>query len=293
MPNQSSRKAYDDADDETSGPTLLQPPSAKARSAAKSTPKNDNKGWLGGIFGRFSMRPKNQMKLPDDKNPTIVWDPAKKRWINTEEDGGDTTSELRPPPKMADLMPQHKMQPNSLPSMSFAAMPSHAMPPLQQNGGSNMAAMPAAQPPLVDTNAVTGKPPMQGGNMFKMQRGRNLKKSYVDVFNPSGISSNGGGSAPALMADNSNTIPAAPSGVPNFFIPPPVADSNAPTDFLTPTTGMLSIVDHQQQQRSRSRCSSPASSLSHEVMHYMATATPAYRRLTPTLTSAGSYYPRR
>lgn len=28
-------------------------------------------GWFGGIFSKLSMKPKNQMILPDDKNPTV------------------------------------------------------------------------------------------------------------------------------------------------------------------------------------------------------------------------------
>lgn len=28
-------------------------------------------GWFGGIWNRLSMKPKNQMILPDDKNPTV------------------------------------------------------------------------------------------------------------------------------------------------------------------------------------------------------------------------------
>lgn len=28
-------------------------------------------GWFGGIFNKLSMKPKNQMILPDDKNPTV------------------------------------------------------------------------------------------------------------------------------------------------------------------------------------------------------------------------------
>lgn len=28
-------------------------------------------GWFGGIFSKLSIKPKNQMILPDDKNPTV------------------------------------------------------------------------------------------------------------------------------------------------------------------------------------------------------------------------------
>lgn len=30
-------------------------------------------GWFGGIFSKLSMKPKNQMILPDDKNPTVSY----------------------------------------------------------------------------------------------------------------------------------------------------------------------------------------------------------------------------
>lgn len=28
-------------------------------------------GWFGGIWDKLALRPKNQMKLPDDKNPPV------------------------------------------------------------------------------------------------------------------------------------------------------------------------------------------------------------------------------
>lgn len=28
-------------------------------------------GWFGGIWGKLSLKPKNQMILPDDKNPSV------------------------------------------------------------------------------------------------------------------------------------------------------------------------------------------------------------------------------
>lgn len=31
-------------------------------------------GWFGGIFGKLSLKPKNQMILPDDKNPSVSLD---------------------------------------------------------------------------------------------------------------------------------------------------------------------------------------------------------------------------
>lgn len=32
---------------------------------------NSNSGWFGGIWNKLSLKPKNQMILPDDKNPSV------------------------------------------------------------------------------------------------------------------------------------------------------------------------------------------------------------------------------
>lgn len=42
-------------------------------SASLSTGKSNEQssGWFGGIWGKLSMKPKNQMILPDDKNPSV------------------------------------------------------------------------------------------------------------------------------------------------------------------------------------------------------------------------------
>lgn len=42
------------------------------------------------------------MILPDDKNPTIVWDKERKCWTNTEGNAEETES-FKPPPKMSDM----------------------------------------------------------------------------------------------------------------------------------------------------------------------------------------------
>lgn len=44
---------------------------AKPKVAPTKQDKAATTGWFGGIWGKLAMRPKNQMKLPDDKNPTV------------------------------------------------------------------------------------------------------------------------------------------------------------------------------------------------------------------------------
>ncbi|XP_049887502.1 uncharacterized protein LOC126381947 isoform X3 [Pectinophora gossypiella] len=163
----------------------------KAGQSKKQEKKEDGKpggggsggGWLGGILTKLSLRPPNQMILPDDKNPTIVWDAEQKRWRNLDGDE-DAAAPPPPPPARGDL------------------------PQLQ-----NM------------MNAMGGAPPAAGAppsapvsNIFKMQKGRHIKKSYVDVFNPPGASPAAPPPPPELLAP-----PPAPAAAPaNYFVPAPV-----------------------------------------------------------------------
>ncbi|CAH2068089.1 unnamed protein product, partial [Iphiclides podalirius] len=133
-------------------------------------------GWLGGILTKLSLRAPNQMILPDDKNPTIVWDAEHKRWRNLDSDGEEAP---RPPPPP----PAHP----------------HAPALAQQSGAAG----------------APGAPPVS--NIFKMQKGRNLKKSYVDVLNPAGAS--------ARAPPPAGSLPPAPPPAPpqGYFVPAPLA----------------------------------------------------------------------
>ncbi|XP_036339242.1 uncharacterized protein LOC118748708 isoform X2 [Rhagoletis pomonella] len=204
---------------------------------------NQNSGWFGGIWNKLSLKPKNQMILPDDKNPSIVWDPEKKRWVNTDGDAAAEES-FKPPPKMSDIVAH--APPAAVPTV---AQPYQQQQQLQQQQPQPMQAQ---QPsPLLDTHqyaavsaptpaaapapsaspapvsgysahALTGadtagasKTPSLQSNMFKMQRNRTLKNSYVDVFNPSG--------APMKATENVLAPALPPAVIPQsgFFIPGP------------------------------------------------------------------------
>ncbi|XP_049846042.1 protein transport protein Sec16A-like isoform X1 [Schistocerca gregaria] len=75
-------------------------PSAKAKLKVEPTKPVASSSWFGGLWNKLSLRPKNQMKLPDDKNPSIVWNPEKNRWTNLDADDDDAGSDVPPPPKM-------------------------------------------------------------------------------------------------------------------------------------------------------------------------------------------------
>lgn len=118
-------------------------------------------GWFGGIFSKLSMKPKNQMILPDDKNPTvswattekilhahdfllqILWDEATKKWVNKNEDEAEAES-FKPPPKMGDMMGSKPM-----PSQQQAMPPQQQPMPSQQQPAAQMPQMNYSQPQTV------------------------------------------------------------------------------------------------------------------------------------------------
>lgn len=194
------------------------------------------------------------MILPDDKNPTIVWDPDKKRWVNTE--GDDIGEEaFKPPPKMADLMPAPAAPPQMPAAPVAAHIPSVQPPaatgyPSEQiptggnygpapslNAGPSQTPIPQATQPTVSNNlggpavptaaapAGPTKVPTLQSNMFKMQRNRTLKNSYVDVFNPSGA-------APSRPAEPilAPAVPAMATPQGGFFIPGAAPVGGQPND---------------------------------------------------------------
>lgn len=112
-----------------------------------------------------------------------MWDPDKKRWVNTEG-GEDEQESFKPPPKMSDLMPNMQQsasqQPMQVPTMPAPTPQAPAVPMLDQNSIPN-----AVTNPIPNTNGPTPqtqqpeKPntepaptPRLQSNMYKMQRNR-------------------------------------------------------------------------------------------------------------------------
>ncbi|KAH3710785.1 hypothetical protein DPMN_070280 [Dreissena polymorpha] len=62
------------------------------------TTKTPPTAAAGGLFSR-----KNEMKLPDDKEPAIVWDPVKKRWVDKNGDDKEETPAAPPRRTMNSL----------------------------------------------------------------------------------------------------------------------------------------------------------------------------------------------
>lgn len=74
MPNQIKRQTSIESEDINANHEKTAKPSpAKPKPAQKNEKPAARTGWFGGIFSGFGLRPKNQMKLPDDKNPSVSY----------------------------------------------------------------------------------------------------------------------------------------------------------------------------------------------------------------------------
>ncbi|XP_037269079.2 uncharacterized protein LOC119160912 isoform X3 [Rhipicephalus microplus] len=71
---------------------------SKPSSASKGKTQVAGKSWLGGIFGKLLPKGPNQMILPDDKDPDIVWDEQKKCWVDKNAAPGEAESRMAAPP---------------------------------------------------------------------------------------------------------------------------------------------------------------------------------------------------
>ncbi|XP_075527906.1 uncharacterized protein LOC142560033 [Dermacentor variabilis] len=76
----------------TSGSERARPATDKPREAAR-------KSWLGAIFEKIAPRQPNQIILPDDNDPCIVWDEDKKCWVDKNAVPGEADGPMAAPPK--------------------------------------------------------------------------------------------------------------------------------------------------------------------------------------------------
>lgn len=60
-----------EVEDKKNSTAKSQEAATKAKKGAAPDASASGKGWLGGFISKLSMKPKNQMILPDDKNPTV------------------------------------------------------------------------------------------------------------------------------------------------------------------------------------------------------------------------------
>ncbi|XP_077272641.1 endoplasmic reticulum export factor secretory 16 isoform X2 [Temnothorax americanus] len=221
--------------------------SAKSAADAKKTsektaekkPGNSGGSWFGGLFSKLAPKPKNQMILPDDSDPTIVWDPVAKKWMNKDEDGDSGAGTLAPPPKTSDV------------SFRAPSMERGPQPPLSNAHNEDAPAMDISKLPT-------------GSNMFKLPKGRSMRANYVDIMNPGGKPKGSAASSNVATPITSPLVPMATSS-PQMFVPAPINDPTAPVDFLSPAATPPS--GNVAENTPLSRWSS-TSSLSREVQSY-------------------------
>nr|XP_024214631.1 protein transport protein Sec16B isoform X2 [Halyomorpha halys] len=128
---------------------------------SKTKNEEQSSGWFGGIWEKIAMRPKNQMRLPDDSNPSIIWDEQKKKWVNLDgesESGGS----VKPPPKVTEYVPpqnsnKYKIQKGKLMKSNYVDV--------MGNNDKNETLPPANLVPSVPTVMKTNyfiPPPVEG-----------------------------------------------------------------------------------------------------------------------------------
>uniref|UniRef100_A0A915PB92 Protein transport protein sec16 n=1 Tax=Meloidogyne floridensis TaxID=298350 RepID=A0A915PB92_9BILA len=141
-------------------------------------------GKIGGLFSKITqLQGHNTMKLPDDKNPEIVWDPQQNKYVDKS---GQAIEEIAPPPppiistSTTNLQQERTTPTSSTPifddeqqqqqqMFSFSSLFQHPqqfppMPniePIQQQQ-SNVAATTSSKP----TSTATSSRPFQGRNRY-------------------------------------------------------------------------------------------------------------------------------
>jgi hypothetical protein len=177
-------------------PNKSQDKKEKAANKAGGDNKKQGGGLFSGLFSKF--RGPNQMILPDDKDPAIVWDDKQKKWVNKTGDEDEDSGPKGPPPSDRDLMgpgmpppmmsmppqgPQHMgggppmMQPMAHNQTNMMAQPSipHQQPFQNQTLPARPDSMPSA------SNVPLNTPGMQTqtmGNNYQQQNPNNFVESY-------------------------------------------------------------------------------------------------------------------
>ncbi|GFQ93874.1 protein transport protein Sec16A [Trichonephila clavata] len=180
--------------------------SQKAETKKEKHSAQAGKTWLGGIFSRLLPRGPNQMILPDDKNPTIVWDETKKCWKNKDSNDDDETNAPLAPPTDMELM-------GSKSSMKTFQTPGSSVPP------SSSAAPPGNIVPPPSTTLPANK--------FQRQKTRGMRQNYVDILNSSGATKKTN-----VLPGELFPSPYESNSSPKMFVPGTTSTSiDNPTDF--------------------------------------------------------------
>lgn len=191
----------------------------KTETKSEAKPSSQaGKTWLGGIFSRLLPKAPNQMILPDDKNPTIVWDEVQKRWVNKDSNDDDETNTPLAPPTDMELMGSKSSDKPTVPL-----------------GGSMP---PAATSPV---------------NKFQRPKTRGMRQNYVDILNNSGATTKTNVPPEALFPSPLEQT----ATTSNMFIPPAVSNAGENSSELDATNPSFSNSSVEQQEQSQAMSLAP------------------------------------
>nr|XP_042895850.1 protein transport protein Sec16A-like [Parasteatoda tepidariorum] len=143
------------------------------------------------------------MILPDDKNPTIVWDDVKNCWVNKDSNDDEDSSAPVAPPTDSELMGSKSSE------MNFQSPTNSSFPPVNS---------------MVTNNSV---PPStassQPVNKFQRPKTRGMRQNYVDVLSTSGVTKKN------VIPEGLFTPSYDAAVSPNVFMPPAAPTSSENT----------------------------------------------------------------
>lgn len=176
------------------------------------------------------------MILPDDKNPTIVWDKERKCWTNTEGNADEAES-FKPPPKMSDM----------------GATPAPAPAPAPALNTLGNVPMPMAAPNLLPQQSMTAPELPNNANVYENQAEYDYGAGYQETMY---------GGAPAATAAEIPAMPAPAASPAHGLATAPVP---AATAAAAAAAGAATVPGGSQPKlqsnmfkikRNRSRCCS-------------------------------------
>lgn len=93
-----TRSRQDSVDNYASSPVHKRVQSKCSTSGLARASSAARKSWLGAILEKLTPAQPNQIILPDDADPAIVWDDDRKCWVDKTAPPGETDALMAPPP---------------------------------------------------------------------------------------------------------------------------------------------------------------------------------------------------
>lgn len=204
--------------------------SKKASDTPAPPPK---KSWIGGIFSKIMKS--DQVHLPDDKDKKIVYDEAKKRWVNLDGDEDDLAPAAPPPMDPAFSAPAAGPAigpgPPSAPTSYRAGLGNRRggrgyVDVLGQAGLSKPVAAPMLPNGVPPSGMLASPPAMLNPNLAPIS---NDGPTSLTTSNPYMVPDSGGVGGNDESSANANVAP--PSSMPMMFNPSSMAGTEQPPGF--------------------------------------------------------------